>query len=224
MHAGERSTSLVLVAVTLILSAVVGLAVPLISGSQPGRNTVGWTPPAATATSAETIAGTPSPAAPALASNTPVLEAVLPSPSPTSAPSSTRTLPTLTATDTSEPAPVLTRAPTATRGLSRTPLVTVQPVQSEPSLTSLPAGQAQAQPTGGTPMVQVSIDLLNLRSSPNADSQVLGVARNGDRFAAVARNTNDTWLQVCCLNNAPVWLASGYVTVTGSIDALPVVP
>ena len=54
MRVGDRSTNLILGIVTLILSALVGLVIPLASGGGGSTDTLAWTPPPATATHAAT--------------------------------------------------------------------------------------------------------------------------------------------------------------------------
>ena len=217
MRGVQRSTSLVLVVSTLLLSALAGLVIPLASGGQPEAGQEPWTPPAETPTSTATVALASAPAATAAATSAPAAKGP-------DAPATTRPMSTATSQNTQ---PAKTPGSTTTPSAPASPTATV-PGTSEPAPTSTPTQTPQppvsASPAGGTPQAQVSTDLLNLRASPGTDAQVVGIARGGDRFAVLARSADAGWLQVCCWNNAPIWLASTFVTVTGSIASLPVVP
>jgi uncharacterized protein YgiM (DUF1202 family) len=70
----------------------------------------------------------------------------------------------------------------------------------------------------------VAVDLLNLRGGPGQGFGVVGLARAGETYTVTSRSEDGAWLQICCVNQAPAWLASGMITVTSTIDSLPIAP
>jgi uncharacterized protein YraI len=75
----------------------------------------------------------------------------------------------------------------------------------------------------GAPIATIHTGPLNLRSGPGKDYGVLAVGAVGDTFAVVGRSADGAWLKVCCVKDAPVWLAADLVDVTGAIQDVPVV-
>jgi len=195
MRVGDRSTNLILAIVTLVLSALVGLAIPLASGGGASPDTLAWTPPPATATSARV--------SPIMITPTTQLTQSKPVTTPGATPTRTATpsSPTPTATPTLPPSPTMP-APSAT------------PTTSAQSATN------QTEP----PSVEVAAESLNLRVAPNTESPPFAIAQQGDMFTVTARTSDNTWLRVCCINETPIWLASDYVTVTGSLENVPIAP
>ena len=217
MRGVERSTTLIMVLSTLILSAVAGLIIPWASGGQPGDAQDQWTPHGKSPTGTPIVALAAAPVAVTIDKSTPVMRG---SHTPTAAPHASTSTPQNTE-------PALTASATLAPGTPASPTATAtetaKPVRT-PAPTGALAALALATPAGPTPQAQVSVDLLNLRAGPGTDAQVVGIARRGERFAIVARNANAAWLQVCCWNDAPAWLASSFVTTTSRIDGLPIVP
>lgn len=206
MRTGDRSTNLLVAMITLALAGLVGVVLPLVSGSRPGGASVAWTRPTAT-------------------------RAATPLPEPTATEAVT---PTPMETATSAPTPTATRlpaTPTNTAGPTSTPTATAQPAtaapptaapSATPEATALPS--PTATPEAGAVRAEVATTLLNLRAGPGQGFGVVGLARAGQIFTATARSADGAWLQVCCVNDGPAWVAADYVTVTRRIEALPVVP
>jgi len=65
---------------------------------------------------------------------------------------------------------------------------------------------------------------LSLRAGPGQDFAIVALGNVGDTFTAIGRTTDGTWLKVCCIKEAPVWLAAEFVEVTGNVDGLPIAP
>jgi uncharacterized protein YgiM (DUF1202 family) len=201
MRNGERSSTMIVVVVTLVLAGLIGLAVPLGSGRIPGPQ-VAWVSPT------PTTPPTPVPTATAAESAAPT-----PTRTATDSPSATPEPQQPTATSPSEPTP----SPTPTAQASQPPLPTA--IRRAAASITPPAGSS-----GAVFQAAVAVDLLNLRGGPGQGFGVLGLARAGETFTVMARSGDGAWLQICCLNQAPAWLAAGMVTVTGTIESLPVAP
>jgi uncharacterized protein YgiM (DUF1202 family) len=65
---------------------------------------------------------------------------------------------------------------------------------------------------------------LVLRAGPNQAQPALSSAQAGQAFTVTGRSADNAWLQVCCVNNEPAWLASQFVVVTGTLTTVPVKP
>jgi hypothetical protein len=208
----ERPSTLVVVAVTLVLAGIAGLVIPLASGSNPSRGKVAWKSPTPIPPTAPAPAATATePAAPA-----PTQTAAL---APTATATSEPPTPAQPVGLTPLPAPTAEATATEAAALTETrpsqPRATPQPTP----VPTLPPG------TPGTLLnAVVAVDLLNLRDGPGQGFGLIGLARSGETYTATARSGDGSWLQVCCLNQAPAWLATRMVTITGRLESLPVAP
>jgi hypothetical protein len=205
---GERPTTLIVIVITLVLAALIGLAVPFGSGNRPGGAHVAWTPPTPTLTAA--------PLPPATATETPA-----PTQTGAAARTSSRTvaLQQLTATSALD----LTPSPSPTD--SSQPEATEAP---RPPATRQAPAAATTTPPPASPVAssraEIAVELANLRSGPGQGFRVVGLAKTRETFTVTARSGDGFWLQICCVNQAPAWLATGLVTITGTIEGLPIAP
>jgi hypothetical protein len=231
----ERPSIIMVVVLTLALAGLVGLVIPLASGSKATKGQTAWKPPtpipptALASTVPATKRSAPAPTH-VLATPTSLPAATTSSPAPAKAPAAPVSMPTAT-----------TRPPGLTPSLS--PTAEAPPTQLtsrsvtlplSATATQLPTPTATRQPSiaatpvpgkrGTTLSAVVAVGLLNLRSGPGQGFDVIGLARAGETYTATARSGDGTWLQICCINQAPAWLATGMVTVTSGLDSLPVAP
>ncbi|NLE75594.1 MAG: SH3 domain-containing protein [Chloroflexi bacterium] len=139
---------------------------------------------------------------------------------------------------TAEPLPLKTKRPTFTATPFLPPTATLPPVTpiptpAPPTATpeASPTPEATATPLAPTatptpepnPLVEVSVDTLNVRSGPGANFDRLGQVKRGDRLEVVARSTAGEWYQVCCVAEREGWVASEYVRlVDGTTAEIPV--
>ena len=197
MPLGEQRTNLILIAGALVLALLAGVMIPLSSGSQPGQKPSPWTPPTPTS---------PPTARPA----TPTVRL----------PAATVALTRAPAT----PMPTQTALPT-----TPVPSPTPSPSSTPPQFTATrPAPGQSATPTAssvaGAPVATVRQGPLILRVWPGKDYAVVALGNVGDAFTAVGRTADGVWLKVCCIKDAPVWLAAEFVEVAGNVDGLPIGP
>lgn len=92
-----------------------------------------------------------------------------------------------------------------------------------------PAAQtAGGQTSGQTPAVQATINSgassLHVRSAPGTNAAIIASANNGQQYTVVARNSDNSWLEINTniSNVAYGWVSAAYVTVTGDLNSLPV--
>jgi len=200
----ERPSTVIVVVAMLALAGLVGLAIPLASGGKTGSEQVAWTSP------------TPvPPTAPALTATAMETVVTAPTPMPTFTPSVAHTSKPPKATQPVE----LIQSPAPTAQIEATQLPSPAATQIAPSATVVPA-----RSSGKAFNATVAVDLLNLREGPGQGFGVIRLARAGEVFTVTARSNDGGWLQVCCVNQAPAWLATGMVTRTGTIEGLPIAP
>ncbi len=141
---------------------------------------------------------------------TQVVAAILPDPTeteaavvvaPTAVPTQkpTRTAVAIVAT---EP-PTTTPNPTAT--LKPTPPPTSAPLPPPP------------------PVAQVSVPFVNVRYGPDtAYGLVTNLREAGAQFEVIGRDEAGNWWQLCCVDDAKVWIAQDALELSGDIDSVPV--
>ena len=197
MRLGDRSSTILLAVITIVLALAVGLIIPLAAGNSFGGKPQPWTPP--------------------------------PSPTPTNVPPTATALPNAGAKSTS---PTATRVqPTATRSTVATPSATLAATVA-PTVTVAATSAAVISPTAtlapsaaaAAPRAQVREGPLLLRAGPNQDQPAVSSAQVGQAFTVTGRTADNAWLQICCVNNEPAWLASQFVVITGTLSTLPVKP
>ena len=123
-------------------------------------------------------------------------------------------------------------APTTTRTLSAATRSTKAPQSEAPTATVAPTSAAVISPTAtltsraaaSAPRAQVRDGPLVLRAGPNLGQPAISSAQVGQVFTVTGRTADNAWLQVCCVNNAPAWLASQFAVITGTLTTLPVKP
>lgn len=124
-------------------------------------------------------------------------------------------LPTRTPVPTYTPTPA---APTPESVASPTPV----PITAEPVAAPQDPATPPSQPTAA-PAAQLTItgDLVNVRSGPGTEFDLVGTATAGASFAIVARSAAGDWWQVCCLDGQNGWVFGELATATNA-DAVPV--
>ena len=111
-------------------------------------------------------------------------------------------------TDIPAQAPTATSEPTATMAPTHTPLPTTIPT---PTATSTPVA----------PYV-VASKTVNLRSGPGTNYPAVGSASAGKRYEITGRSPDGAWFEICCVNNAPAWVAKSVVTMGGDAGSVKV--
>jgi uncharacterized protein YgiM (DUF1202 family) len=104
---------------------------------------------------------------------------------------------------------------------------TVAPaVTGAPTSTAIISPTATLAPSAAAVVLraQVREGPLVLRAGPNQAQPALSSAQAGQAFTVTGRSADNAWLQVCCVNNEPAWLASQFVVVTGTLTTVPVKP
>jgi uncharacterized protein YraI len=112
-------------------------------------------------------------------------------------PATATTVPTAVPTNTSTPAPTATTAP-----------------------TDIPTRVPSATPTMAPSVIVDKV--VNLRAGPGTNYALVGTTKVGDQYNISGRNQDGSWLEVCCINNKPAWVAKSVVTVGGDIAGITV--
>jgi len=98
--------------------------------------------------------------------------------------------------------------------------VPVQPVPAEQP-AALPVDASAAAPQ--TAIAVITDDLINIRRGPGLQYSVLKLGMRGDQYTLTGRSADDTWWQICCIEELPGWITQQYVDTDGSVDAIAVV-
>jgi hypothetical protein len=65
--------------------------------------------------------------------------------------------------------------------------------------------------------------LVNARSGPSTDFEIIGEIERGAEFDIVGVNPEHTWWQICCVDDVQAWVIGEYVDTLGLVDSVPIV-
>ncbi len=89
---------------------------------------------------------------------------------------------------------------------------TATPVPPSPTPTPAPKG----------PQATIKGETINVRGGPGATFPILTTAKAGQSFDVSGRNTDTSWLQICCFDGKPGWVSAALVTATGDLASVAV--
>ncbi len=109
------------------------------------------------------------------------------------------------------------------------PTVSPEPIATPTPAPSTYGGFGKGMParlrpdTTPTPDVTATVnnETLNVRAGPGTGYPIIGVLHQGDTVPVIGRNVTGSWLQIE-YDGGPGWVATYLVTVTGDMEALPV--
>lgn len=76
---------------------------------------------------------------------------------------------------------------------------------------------------GEGPVAEIGSDGVNLRKGPGTSHPVVTNVDAGQRLQIMGQTSDAAWLQVCCYNGEPAWVAQSVVEVTGASEDVAVV-
>ena len=82
------------------------------------------------------------------------------------------------------------------------------------------AGTTESGSTGAK--VVVNSPLVNVRTGPGTEYEVVTMVERGAEYDIVAKNSDGSWWKVCCIEGAEAWIISEYVDTDGPVDSVPV--
>jgi uncharacterized protein YraI len=117
--------------------------------------------------------------------------------------------------------------PTATLSLAvplTTPISAAIPITS----SSPPASVTDASPaltpktTEAKTKVKaiVNTPLVNIRSGPSTDFEILATVDRGQEYEIVGKNAKGDWWKVCCIDDKPGWVSTELVDTDGAVDSV----
>lgn len=126
------------------------------------------------------------------------------------------------------PAPVSVTPP-ATASPATPPAATSTPAtapaatatSAPPKLTPRPS-PATATPTPAPALAIARFDAVNLRATPNTNAPRIGQIVRGQTCEISERTANGAWIFIRCSTMVTGWIEPRFVTVTGSLDDVPV--
>ena len=67
----------------------------------------------------------------------------------------------------------------------------------------------------------VNAPLVNLRSGPSLNTDIVASVERGSEFDLVGRSNDLDWWEVCCYEGKSIWIAGDYVDTDGAVDSIP---
>jgi len=91
-----------------------------------------------------------------------------------------------------------------------------------PSDTPAPSPTPAVTETPLPPTIRVTADILNARSEPNVDSEILTKLEQGTMLPVLGRNVAGDWVMISLSDGQEAWLAAEWVESTIPVQTLPV--
>jgi hypothetical protein len=206
----DRRRILIIALGATLAGALIGVAIPLALGGGPRQMAdIDWHPPATVLEATQM----PEPGVTAVAAQAETADA--------NAAASTPTATAMPAQAAATSMPAATMIPSRAAATS-TPGVEASPT-SEPAATVEPPSPAGASTTDGAiaaPQIHVT-DTVKLHIAPDLSSLTVGLGLVGQTYTVTARTSDAAWLELCCVSEQRVWVASEAVTITGSLANVP---
>lgn len=137
--------------------------------------------------------------------------------------------------ETEAPLVIRTAKPTFTPTPAAMPAAAMPAAQPTPQppaeeVTGVPSGPAPKEqpPLGAPPPVEraravINGPLINARSGPGLNFEVVATVERGAEFDIIAKNTAGDWWQICCIAGRDAWVIDDFVDTLGPVDSVPVV-
>ncbi len=226
MHLSQKATRILIplaafLLVTLGCSAANLVQRPVITAA-PTRTLAPTFTPTAESVEAIIIVTPPSGSTPGVITIPPGVDpSVFLVPPPTETPTATETpTPDPLASPTETPIALFTAVapPGATQASAPTPAPPTPTQSATPTAT--PSPTATLTPT---PFIVLDAGRTALREGPGVEYPLVAQLGPDIPITVVGRNTEGTWLQLCCVNGAAVWVAADSVRVVNDVSAVALV-
>lgn len=110
-------------------------------------------------------------------------------------------------------------------GASATPTPLLGPPTPLPTDTPIPLPPTPTQPPlpTATPYIVVDSGFTSLRTGPGIQYPLVAQLGPNIPIAIIGRNTEGSWLEVCCVNGFSVWAPAAQVRVVNNVAQVPLV-
>ena len=108
---------------------------------------------------------------------------------------------------------------TPTTAAASSPELIPTPTPEGPGDQTNPAASAD---TDG-PKAVINAPLVNARSGPSTDDEIVATVERGAEFDIVGISPDRSWWHICCIDGAQAWVINEYVDTLGAVDSVPVV-
>lgn len=137
-------------------------------------------------------------------------------------PTFTPTPPTNAAGQDTQSTAALTLTTSVTTSL---PNVTTSLTTQSSSVTeTAPATPTKAPEAKAKVKAIVNTPLVNIRSGPSTDFDIVVTVDRGQEYEIVGKNAKGDWWKVCCIDDKPGWVSNELVDTDGPVDSVAVVP
>lgn len=139
-------------------------------------------------------------------------------------------IPTFTPTVSTSSDAAVQSAPADTASVAETApqdMAAVQPSTSANAESTERGVGGPLEPPAVVAPIQVALgvintELVNSRGGPDTTFNVVTILGAGESFDITGKSADGSWLRLCCMNQQEAWVKADFVTVSGSLDALPV--
>ncbi|MFN8494242.1 MAG: SH3 domain-containing protein [Caldilineaceae bacterium] len=97
----------------------------------------------------------------------------------------------------------------------------VTTTQSASTTTAPPANTPKPDPKAKVKAI-VNTPLVNIRSGPSTDDEILTTVDRGEEYEIVGKNAKGDWWKVCCVDDKPGWVSTELVDTDGPVDSVAV--
>lgn len=126
---------------------------------------------------------------------------------PTATPTATSS-PTATPAATASPSPTSTTTPTVSPSTTATPTASPSPTATSTPVPPIPA--------------RVSSPQANIRNGPALEFPVIGTLPQGTAVNVLGSSKDQTWWQVCCVDDREGWINNTVLTLEGDPTTVPI--
>ncbi|MCC6454804.1 MAG: SH3 domain-containing protein [Caldilineaceae bacterium] len=125
------------------------------------------------------------------------------------------------ADDSAGPLAIRTPQPTFTPTVAAAPATEAPPATTTDAATTASSNPASGQ--GDLPKAVINTPLLNARSGPSTDFEVVATIERGAEYDIVGVSPDRSWWQICCIDGVEVWVTNEFVDTLGLVDSVPVI-
>lgn len=85
-----------------------------------------------------------------------------------------------------------------------------------------PMAQAGPLDQGNSPRAVVNSPLVNIRTGPGVDYEVVATVERGAEYDITGRDSSGEWWAICCVEGQGAWVNGEYVDTDGAVDSVAI--
>ncbi len=96
------------------------------------------------------------------------------------------------------------------------------PAAVDTTAVSTDTQSAEPTPAPAPPRLVVNAPLVNVRTGPGTEYEVLTTVERGQEYDIIGKNAAGDWWRFCCIDDQPAWINNELVDVDGAVELAPV--